>query len=167
MAFARPPLQGLCLSETRLPLHGLRLSGTCLSLHGLRVGEMCLSLQGVRLDDTCTSLHGLTLHGLCSLGALSSPLGAQRACLYTAYRAASLTRKRAPLGPYRRPMPSVLGGWAFSYGRGTWGGGLFLMNEVPLYGWTPSEVVSVRVGAVVIVQGYLTDEKTRPPRTLK
>ena len=23
-----------------------------------------------------------------------------------------------PVGPYRRPLPGVLGGWAFSYGRG-------------------------------------------------
>ena len=36
-----------------------------------------------------------------------------------AYRGTSLTRKRAPLEPYRRPMPRVLGGYAFSYGRGT------------------------------------------------
>ena len=35
------------------------------------------------------------------------------------YRGTSLTRKHSPLGPYRRPMPRVLGGWAFSYGRGT------------------------------------------------
>ena len=38
-----------------------------------------------------------------------------------AYRGASLTRKRTPLGPYRRPTPRVLGhrGVALSYGRGT------------------------------------------------
>ena len=35
------------------------------------------------------------------------------------HRGTSLARKRTPLGPYRRPMPRVLGGWAFSYGRGT------------------------------------------------
>jgi len=28
----------------------------------------------------------------------------------TAYRVTSLIRKRTPLGPYRRPMPRVLGG---------------------------------------------------------
>jgi hypothetical protein len=32
-------------------------------------------------------------------------------------------QKRTPLGPYRRPVPKgprgILGGWAFSYGRGT------------------------------------------------
>jgi len=36
----------------------------------------------------------------------------------TVYRGTSLTRKCTPLGPYRRPMPTVLGwskgGWAFS-----------------------------------------------------
>jgi len=35
------------------------------------------------------------------------------------YRGTSLTRKRTPLGHYRRPMPSVLGGLAVSYKRGT------------------------------------------------
>ena len=32
--------------------------------------------------------------------------------------------KRLPLGRHRRPMPSVLGG--------SWGGGRFLVGEVPL-----------------------------------
>ena len=42
-----------------------------------------------------------------------------KACLGV-YRGTSLIRKRTPLGPYRRPMPrGVLGGWAFSHGRGT------------------------------------------------
>jgi hypothetical protein len=41
------------------------------------------------------------------------------------YRGTSLIRKRIPLGPYRRPMPRVLGG--------SLGGGRFLMSEVPLY----------------------------------
>ena len=35
-----------------------------------------------------------------------------------------LQKKCNPLGPYRRPMPRVLGG--------SWGGGCFLMGEVPL-----------------------------------
>jgi len=35
------------------------------------------------------------------------------------YRGTSLIRKRTPLGPYRRPMSRVLGGWVFSYERGT------------------------------------------------
>ena len=41
------------------------------------------------------------------------------------YRGTSLTRKRTPLGPYRRSMPSALGG--------SQRGGRFLMGEVPLY----------------------------------
>ena len=48
-----------------------------------------------------------------------------RGGLRMAYRGASLIRDRTPLGPYRRPVPRVLGG---SY----WGG-RFLMSEVPLY----------------------------------
>ena len=43
----------------------------------------------------------------------------------TVYRGNSLTRKRTPLGPYRRPMPRVLGG--------SGGGWRFVMCEVPLY----------------------------------
>ena len=43
-----------------------------------------------------------------------------------AYRGTSLTGKRSPLGPYRRPMPWVLGGPKE--------GGCFLMIEVPLRG---------------------------------
>jgi len=41
------------------------------------------------------------------------------------YRGTSLIRNRAPLGPYSRTMPMAL--WK------PWGGGLFLMSEVPLY----------------------------------
>ena len=44
---------------------------------------------------------------------------------WSMYRGTSLIRKRTPLGLYRRPMPRVLGGF--------WGGGRFLMGEVPLY----------------------------------
>ena len=40
------------------------------------------------------------------------------------YRGISLTRKRTLLGPYRRPMPRLQGG--------SWGGGRFLISEVPL-----------------------------------
>ena len=40
------------------------------------------------------------------------------------YRGTSLTRKRTLLGPYRGPMPRVLGG--------SEGCGRFLMGEVPL-----------------------------------
>jgi len=40
------------------------------------------------------------------------------------YRGTSLTRKRIPLGPYRRPMSGVLG-WS----KGDW---RFLVREVPL-----------------------------------
>ena len=45
--------------------------------------------------------------------------------IYPWYRGTSLTRKRTPLGPYRRPRPRVLGG--------SLGGERFLMGEVPLY----------------------------------
>ena len=41
------------------------------------------------------------------------------------YRVTSLIRKCNPLGPYRRTMPKVIGGFQ--------GGGRFLGSEVPLY----------------------------------
>ena len=44
---------------------------------------------------------------------------------HSKYRGTSLIRKRTPLGPYRRPVPWVLGG--------SWGGERFLMGEVPQY----------------------------------
>ena len=39
--------------------------------------------------------------------------------LETCCKGTSLIRIRTSLRPYRRPMPRVLGEWAFSYGRGT------------------------------------------------
>ena len=41
------------------------------------------------------------------------------------YRGTSLTRKRTPLGLYRRPMPRFLGR--------SYGGGQFFLGEVPLH----------------------------------
>ena len=41
------------------------------------------------------------------------------------FREGRTRAKRTPLGPYRRPMPSVLGGSS--------GDGRFLTGEVPLY----------------------------------
>ena len=53
------------------------------------------------------------------------------------HRGTSLTRKRSPLGPYRRPMPRVLwgsyGGWAFSYGRGPRVGRALWLWDRPSY----------------------------------
>ena len=59
---------------------------------------------------------------LCSKSLGSSP----RVFPNAAYRGTSLIRKRTPLGPYRRPVPRVLG-WSLG------GGGCFLVSEVPLY----------------------------------
>ena len=42
----------------------------------------------------------------------------------SSYRGTSLTRKRTPLGPYRRLMTRVLGG--------SWGVGRFFVSEVTL-----------------------------------
>ena len=54
------------------------------------------------------------------------------------YRDTSLIRERTSLGPYRRPMPRVLGG--------SLGGGRFLVGEVHLkaYGSVPGECVIVQ-----------------------
>ena len=56
-----------------------------------------------------------------TLGAIAHPPSSREK---VTYRGTSLTRKRTPLGPHRRPMPRVLGG--------SWGGGRFLMGEVTL-----------------------------------
>ena len=55
-------------------------------------------------------------------GGVSTELGSR--C--RVYRGTSLIRKRISLGPYRRPMPRVLGGFQ--------GDGRFLMGEVTLRG---------------------------------
>ena len=57
----------------------------------------------------------------------------RRAC----YRGTSLIENITPLGPYSRAMPRALW-WS-------WGGGLFLISEVPLYG-LKTHVWVVRVG---------------------
>jgi hypothetical protein len=44
---------------------------------------------------------------------------------FSGYRGTSIMRIRTALGPYRRPMPSIL--------RGSWGDGCFLMGGVPLH----------------------------------
>ena len=57
-----------------------------------------------------------------------TPVGGRRLWLpgmHLPYRGTSLVRKRNPLGPYRGPLPRVLGG--------SWKGGRFLMGEVPLH----------------------------------
>ena len=50
-----------------------------------------------------------------------------RLLLSANHRVTSLIRNRPPLGPYSRDMPGPLW-WS-------WGGGRFLMSEVPLYDW--------------------------------
>ena len=52
------------------------------------------------------------------------------------FRGTSLTKKRTPLRPYRRPVPRVLGE--------SQGGGRFLMSEVPLYSIQGFAVVRTR-----------------------
>jgi len=53
-----------------------------------------------------------------------------------------LSYKKPP--PNRRPMPRVLGG--------SWGGGRFLMSEVPLY--TPQHPADAGVAGGAMVWGY-------------
>ena len=57
------------------------------------------------------------------------------------YMGTSLIRNRHPLGPYGRIMPRAL--------RGSWGGGHFLMSEVPLYGL--GGVLSRGVGCFLLI----------------
>jgi len=64
-----------------------------------------------------------------SPSALQCQGGGQAPC-----RGTSPIRKRAPLGPYRRPMPRVAGG--------SKGSRRFIVGEVPLYVWGNSPVSS-------------------------
>ena len=63
--------------------------------------------------------HFLTLHHISPAYILPSLARPPAIHPRVSYKGTSLTGKRNPLGPYRRPVPRVLGGWAFSYGRGT------------------------------------------------
>ena len=69
-----------------------------------------------------------------------------------AYMGTSLMRKRLSLGPYRRPVLRVLGvvgGWSFSYERGTPVGCSRMFSKV----WKVLEG---------LLQGYLTYKKCTP-----
>jgi len=83
-------------------------------------GEACLS---IRKHDNFTPTREIRRH----VRALAHPVHVEfRTPLSSEYRGTSLIRNRTPLGSYSRTMPRVL--W-WSYG-----GGHFLMSEVPLYG---------------------------------
>ena len=96
-----------CSEEDATPL-GPRLAPR----HGRTVGSYrgAFSWRGTPVSPKCALCGG--------------PLAYAWRDAFQAYRGTSLTRKRTPLGPYRKPMPRVLArgvpeGWAFSYGRGT------------------------------------------------
>ena len=63
------------------------------------------------------------------------------------YRGTSLMRKRTPLGPYRRPMPRVVGA--------SQGNGCFPMVEVPLYAARNDAPLGVLRRGCFSVQGLL------------
>ena len=86
-------------------------------------------------------------------------------CIDRIYRDTSLIRNTSLLEPYSRNIPEVL--W-WSYGEG-----LFLMSEVPLYSTTArgsSAALETRKSSSPNhpkrVQGHITHKKTHPPRTL-
>jgi hypothetical protein len=66
---------------------------------------------------------------------LSSEDGHSAPPVVSLYKGTSLIRKRYLLGPSSRPVPKILGR--------SWGGGRFLMSEVPLY-----RIVGFRCGVV-------------------
>ena len=80
---------------------------------------MHLDYKTLRLQDTAF-LQGPTVQGLLTnkdthrhlkfKARTLSRYSSLRLKHSQAYRGTSLTRKRTPLGPYRRPMPRVLGG---------------------------------------------------------
>ena len=71
------------------------------------------------------------------------------------YRGTSLIRKCTPLGPYCRLMPRVLG-WS-------WGGGCFLVDEVPLYSTLAFLCMNVPLACRFPASLPLHDSWTPPP----
>ena len=70
----------------------------------------------------------------------------------TLYRGTSLIRNSLPLGPFSRTLPRALW-WS-------WGGGRFLMSEVPLYMGT-----SLTTQRATTCKGFLSSELVWPTRT--
>ena len=113
-----------------LPLYFL--FGFCIPLCNAKSVWLCGYLINVCLSNRSLSLscRDEEVEGLCNeaheeRSLVGTSVRSVRFFKVTPYRDTSLIRKRTPLGPYRRPMPRVLGG--------SQGGGCFLMGEVPLY----------------------------------
>ena len=97
---------------------------TCGSQRYREIGDLLPTNQ--RQGCTCFAL----CHILCPVSAAHtsiSRMDSNFTCYPQRYSGNFLTEKRTLLGPYRRPIPRVLGG--------SKGGGRFLMVEVPLYGF--------------------------------
>ena len=75
------------------------------------------------------------------------------------YRGPSLIRNRRPLGPYRRPMPRVLG-------RVLGGGGRFLMGEVPQY-FTQGLRRNTSGDSIKLSQSRLNHIRSNPTMSLR
>jgi len=71
------------------------------------------------------------------------------------YRCTSLIRNSAPLEPYSRNMPRTLW-WS-------WGGGLFLMSEVPLYNLASVGALRAQIPTVSV----LAQRRGGPPRVMQ
>ena len=82
------------------------------------------------------------------------PLYGDTARMHQEYRSTSFITQRNPLGPYRRPMPRVLGG--------SKGGGRFVMGEVPQRAYLRGQRQHASR-----VQGCLAHKNPPPPRTLQ
>ena len=85
------------------------------------------------------------------------------------YRGTSVIRNTPLLGPYRRPMPrvlgGVLGGWAFSYERGT-----PVLLQGPVVSVSPRVLTAEPSGQAPVVrhlQRLLESKDTHRPRALR
>ena len=84
--------------------HSLRIASlvwvSLFRVWGLVFGVFCLGVLGFGFRGQCS-----VLSAQCSVFGVRCPKFEFRV-----YMGTSLRRKRPPLGPYRRPMPMVLGG---------------------------------------------------------
>ena len=135
-------------------------------------GGAAPSETGTGIPDLCSPQAGMgtyrgTVQGHLTNGNVQRYLTDSPQAEMRTRRGTSLMRKRTPLGSYRRPMlrvlGGVLGGWAFSYGRGT---PAMLSCEVgKIKSWPDFGLGLSRFQCVL--QGLLEIKDTHRPRVLR
>ena len=132
-------------------------------MHARQPRNRLILQNNCKIQD-CTKTHRLTLvHWAKNLRVPRGTEG-HRVRKRAGCRGSSLIRNTPLLGPYSRTIPRVL--------RWSWGGGLFLMSEVPLWScsgrssrcWRPSHMDATRKHIAVVSETVL-GQKTDPQRS--